>query len=374
MSWIPENRTPTIVLSVAGLVIAASCWGLYTSDGAAKARERDARLAEAQGGGPSFAGARTAVEVVTVRSTPAAEVIELSSVLAPVRSTWVAAEIAGAILEVPAAEHAPIQKNGVLVRLDPALPEAELIRAKASYNLAKAELERQQHLGTRSVASEADLDRAVAEERRSYAALLEARTRLDHTTIVAPFDGLVNSLDLDPGAYVSPGTRIAEVLDVSTLELTVPVSDRQVSAIRVGAVARVRIDPLGNRVVEGQVVRAGRAPHAETHRYPVVIALANENGAMLPGMLAHAILEVGTAPTIRLPVRAVIHEFELDYVFAIDDEGYARRVRVATRPVPFRPDQVEIQAGLAEGTRVAVTSVSQLRNGVGVDAKPVSAP
>jgi membrane fusion protein (multidrug efflux system) len=355
----PANRTPLIVLSIAGLVIAASCWGLYSSEGAVKARERDARLAEAEQGGAASEGPRTVVDVVTVKRAPAAEVVELSGVLEAIRSTWVAAEIAGSILAVPAKEHTPIEQGGVLVRLDPALPRAELIRAQASYDLAKAEL-----------------DRAVAEERRSYAALLEARARLGHTTISAPFDGLVNSLDLDPGAFVSPGTPIAEVLDVSTLELTVPVSDRQIGAIAVGDVARVRVDPLGNRLVEGKVVRKGRAPQAETQRYPVVIELSGDEAgrALLPGMLAHAMLEVGTAPTIRLPSQAVIRQFELDYVYEIDSQDVAKRVRVSTRPVPFRPDQVEVQEGLADGARVAVSAISQLRNGVAVDARAVPAP
>jgi membrane fusion protein (multidrug efflux system) len=372
----PANRTPLIVLSIAGLVIAASCWGLYSSEGAVKARERDARLAEAEQGAAASEGPRTVVDVVTVKRAPAAEVVELSGVLEAIRSTWVAAEIAGSILAVPAKEHTPIEQGGVLVRLDPALPRAELIRAQASYDLAKAELDRQQQLGTQSVASKAELDRAVAEERRSYAALLEARARLGHTTISAPFDGLVNSLDLDPGAFVSPGTPIAEVLDVSTLELTVPVSDRQIGAIAVGDVARVRVDPLGNRLVEGKVVRKGRAPQAETQRYPVVIELSGDEAgrALLPGMLAHAMLEVGTAPTIRLPSQAVIRQFELDYVYEIDSQDVAKRVRVSTRPVPFRPDQVEVQEGLADGARVAVSAISQLRNGVAVDARAVPAP
>ena len=374
VSWIAERRTPISVLAVAALIVAASCWGLYTSEGSVKARERDARRAEAQAAGPASGSSPLRVEVIRVERRPSAEVIELSGVLESIRSTWVAAEIAGSILEVSAAEHAPIRKDGVLLRLDPALPRAQLIRARASHALAKAELARQESLGSRSVASEADLDRALAEERRSYAALLEAQTRLGHSVIRAPFDGLVNSLDLDPGAFVSPGTPIAQVLDTTTLELSLLVSDRQVAAIQIGDVARVRIDPLGNGLVEGKVVRKGRAPQDTTQRYPVVIALANERGVMFPGMLAHARLEMGRAPAIRLPERALIREFELDYVFAIDTEGRARRLRVSTRPVPFRPDQVEVQAGLEEGQRVAVSGVSQLSEGLPVEAAAVARP
>ncbi len=366
VSWLAQNRTPLIVLGVAGLLLALGLRGLYTSEGAAKARERDARLAEAQSKGPGSGTPILQVDVMLAQRAPDADVVELAGVLEPIRATWVAAELAGRVVKVPAQEHAPIEKGGVLVQLDASLPRAELIRSEASHELAKVELERQERLGQRSVASKAELDRARAEERRSWAAVLEARTRLGHTRIVAPFDGLVNALDLDPGAYVQPGTRIAEVLDVSAVEVSVPVSDRQIGAISVGDVAKVRVDALGNDALDGTVVRVAGAPEAASQRYPVVVELPNPDGRYLPGMLAHVSLGVGNEPSIRIPARAVIREFELDYVFVVEAPDVARRVRVATRPVPFRPDQVEVRDGLPDEAKVIVSAVSQLRDGMRV--------
>ncbi len=366
VSVLPSNRTPIWVVGAAILVALAGMWGLYTSDGAAKARERDERLSNARSGSPVETVPTLEVEIVTAKRVADAEIVELTGVLEPIRSTWVAAEVAGRIIEVPAEEYAPIEAGGLLVQLDAALAEAELIRARALHALAKDELERQQRLGKHSVASEADLDRASAEERRSYAGLLEARARLAYTRITSPFDGLVNALDLDPGAYVQPGTRIAEILDISHVELTVLVGDRQIPALTPGVAARVRVDPLGNQLFEGRIVRVGRAPQGNTQRYPVVVALDNSRGLLFPGMLAQVQIEVGTAQRIRVPARALLREFELDYVFVLDEADASRRVRVATRPIPFRPDQVEIESGLSEGDRIVVTAVHQLHDGMRV--------
>jgi len=366
MNWPKIQRTPALVLAVALLIALASMWAFYTSDGAAKARERDARLQAALASGADALGPTLEVSVVVAKLSTSTEIVELAGVLEPVRSTWVAAEIAGRILEVPAEEHAPIVRGGLLVQIDSSLPRAELIRAEANLLLARSELERQEKLGSRSVASEAELDRAKAEERRAFAAVLEARTRLGHTRITAPFDGLVNSLDFDPGAYVQPGTPIAEILDLSQIEVTVLVGDRQVNVLRSGTQVKVRIDVLGSEPFAGRVARVAGAPQDGGQRYPVVVLLDNPANHLRPGMLAHVLFEVGTVSAIRLPRRTVLHEFELDYVFVLDENDAARRVRVLTRPVAFRPDQIEVREGLADGDRVVVTALEQLRVGMHV--------
>ena len=132
-----------------------------------------------------------------------------------------------------------------------------------------------------------------------------------------------------------------------------------------GTRRNVRVDALGNAFLEGRIVRVGGAPQEGGQRYPVVVALPAAS-AVRPGMLAHVQLELGQATAIRVPSRAVIREFELDYVFVIEEGDVARRVRVATRPVPFRPDRVEITSGLEAGARIAVNGVDQLRTGLGV--------
>ena len=372
MSRLASRRTPILALLLAGLFGLTAIWGFYTSDSAAKARERDARLAaaRAQGEAPTATTPTLEVEIEVARSVPQREIVELTGVLEPIRSTWVAAELAGRIVEVPAVEHAHVEQGALLVRLEGALPEAELIRAEASHALAESELARQRRLGSRSVASEAELDQAEAEERRTFAALLEARTRVAYTRITAPFDGLVNALELDPGAYVQPGTPIAEVLDLSTLEVTVLVGDRQVSVLHPGDAVDVRVDARGNQSFSGRIVRVAGAPQDGGQRYPVVIALENpaegQGRDLRPGMLAHVRFEVGTRQAIRLPARALLHEFELDYVFVLEKGNRARRARVSIRPVPFRPDRVEITRGLTDGDRVVVTAADQLRNGMRV--------
>ena len=124
---------------------------------------------------------------------------------------------------------------------------------------------------------------------------------------------------------------------------------------------------------EGRVLRVGRAPDADTNRYPVPIRVPNPEERLLPGMLGSVRFSLGEArASLELPRSALRREFELDYVFVLEgvDEGdglaVARRRRVTTRTLPFRPDRIEVTDGLAEGELIAVTSVRELREGTRV--------
>jgi hypothetical protein len=73
--------------------------------------------------------------------------------------------------------------------------------------------------------------------------------------------------------------------------------------------------------------------------------------------------------SMTLPLDAVVKEFGLQYVFVVEEtqQGWtAIKRRIDTRAIPFRPTELEVNAGLAEGERIAISSVRQLRNGMAV--------
>jgi membrane fusion protein (multidrug efflux system) len=302
-------------------------------------------------------------------------------VLAPIRSVVVAAEVAGRVVAVGAEEHERVEEGAVLIEVERTFLEAaveraraQLLRAQAAHGLAVTELERQRGLAEREVASEAQLDRASNEERASYAGLLDARaalsdarTRLEKTAITAPFAGVVNSLDLEPGAYLQPGQAVVELLDLSEIEVEFGVTDREVVALQVGDPVSVQVDVFPEESFAGSIAQVGHAADEESRKYPVQAHVPNPDGRLLASMLGRVRFSVGnSSPAIWIPRRALQREFELDYLFVLEgDSGAAvvERRRVKTRPVPFRPGLIEVIEGLGNGERVAVSGVRQLREG-----------
>jgi membrane fusion protein (multidrug efflux system) len=380
------KTVPMIVLALAGAALLGAMVMFWTSPDAVARRERDATVSrgeatESAAARPVVGDAQLAVAVHVARREVGSVTAEVSAVLAPIRSVVVAAEVAGQVVAVNADEHERVEAGAVLIEIERTFLEAaveraraQLLRAKAAHGLAVTELERQRGLAEREIASEAQLDRASNQERASYAALLDARaalsdarTRLEKTAIAAPFAGVVNALDLEPGAYLQPGQAVVELLDLSEIEVEFGVTDREVVALEIGDPVSLRVDVFPEERFPGTIAQVGRAADERTRKYPIKAQVPNPEGRLLASMLGRVRFSVGdSSPVIWIPRRALQREFELDYLFVLEGGARApvvRRRRVATRPVPFRPDLVEVIEGLEDGERIAVSGVRELREG-----------
>jgi membrane fusion protein (multidrug efflux system) len=382
------KRVPLIVMTVAAAALLGAMLMFWTSPNAVAQRQREEAVTATQGAGaPAAVASGVSAEVLhavqahVARREVGRVTTELSAVLAPIRSVVVAAEVGGRVVAVGAEEHEWVEADAVLIQIERTFLEAsveraraQVLRAEAARGLAVTELERQRGLAEREVASEAQLDRALNQERASYAALLDARaaltdarTRLEKTSITAPFAGVVNSLDLEPGAYLQPGQAVVELLDLTAIEVESGVTDREVVALQVGDPVSLRVEVFPEEWFAGTIAQVGRAADQRTRKYPVQAHVPNPDGRLLASMLGKLRFSVGdSSPAIWIPRRALQSEYELDYVFVLEGDtstAVVRRRRVTTRSVPFRPGLIEVLEGLNDSERVAISGVRELREG-----------
>ena len=380
------TRVQQVVGAITLVSLLLAFWLVRTSPSAVASREREARLAEALA--PVATGSRpsTALEIEAreVRLAPVRRVAEVAAMLDAVHRVSLAAEVEGRVVEVLVDEHARVEAGAPLVRLEPGFHEAAELRAEgafrraqANHELARIELKRQQGLSKRRVGSTADLDRAVnterarsAEVQEAQATLSEARLRLSKAWIRAPFAGFVERLDLEPGAYLRAGEHVADLLDLDEIEVEVGLTDREIVAISAGDPATLYVDVWADEEFAGVVTGVGSAVDPQSQKYPVELRVPNPDHRLLPGMLGRVRFELGEdRAAIRIPRAAAQSEFELSYVYVIQDvDGVevTMRRRISTRRVPFRPDLLEVLSGLQEGDRVAVSRIRELRDGLPV--------
>jgi membrane fusion protein (multidrug efflux system) len=321
------------------------------------------------------------VQALRIRAVPVRSRAQLAAVLQPRRSVEIFSETSGPVVQVGAEALDRVEEGRLLVAVEPLAAEVEveravanLARSESELALARSNLERRSSLARRSVASDADLEEAQNAEKvaaavlsQSRAELRKARDDLAKKTISAPFAGVLRSFDVEEGEYVGEGQKLGELLDLSTARARLGLTDRQVVAVRAGQRVDVAVEAHPGSAFEGEILRVGAAADPVNKKFPVEVELPNPDGLLLPGMVVRVRLDLDE-PQLRalIPHEATVEEFGLRFVWVIEEEqedAVVRRRRVEVRALPFRPGELEVLSGLAEGDEIALGATRQLRDG-----------
>ncbi len=208
--------------------------------------------------------------------------------------------------------------------------EAVLARAQADGDRTKSEFERQKKLYEREVIStrEFDLaktsyegaearireagegltlvrkgprrekiDQAKANLEQTRQALALAETRMGYSVLLSPFSGIVLSDNIETGEFVSSGTPVITMGDLSRLYLRAYINETDLGRVKVGQKVRVTTDTFPNKVYEGKITfiasQAEFTPkNVQTQKervklvYRIKVDIPNPNMELKPGMPA----------------------------------------------------------------------------------------
>ncbi|MCC5809147.1 MAG: efflux RND transporter periplasmic adaptor subunit [Ectothiorhodospiraceae bacterium] len=322
----------------------------------------DAQAQGPQGGGPS--GGSVPVEVFEASHGSVEYAVEAVGSTLASESVDVVAEVAGRITAIGFEEGERVSQGDMLFELDLAREQAELREAIAQRDDFRVRLRRARVLLQDDDISEAQVDELRAALEGAEARVAVAESRLRERTIRAPFDGVTGLRQISLGAYVSPGTPLTTLDDLSVLRLEFSVPERFLAELRPGLVVQARNIAFQDGVFEGAVVRVGSRVDPVSRSVRVQAELPNEDGSLRSGMFMNARLVLGQRDdAVMIPEQALMPEGQRTYVFVVVDD-VARRVEVRTGQ--RRAGMVEIREGLAQGDLIATAGLQRLRDGATV--------
>jgi multidrug efflux pump subunit AcrA (membrane-fusion protein) len=202
--------------------------------------------------------------------------------------------------------------------------------------------------------ADAKLASSRAQLQRARADLEQARSQENGLTVRAAADGLVQTVDVDPGASVPQNTAIAKIADQHDLKVVIPVAESDAHAIV--PFMQVKID-TGNGQLNGFVSRI--APSARNGTVAVDVAIHNGDtlnerlDATVNGRII--ISQIRNALSITRPVGA--SDLTTVELYKLIDGG-ARALRVRVQLGRGTTDRVAVLSGLAEGDTVIVSDMS----------------
>ena len=318
------------------------------------------------------------VPTTKVRTATISEEIIAVGRLRAVFSTDIRSEINGRIAKIMAVDGQRLKRDEDILRLDQqdiltqlAEMERTIEGAKLRTLRARRDHERQLELQKRGVVTSKDLedsrinlslsenDTAISESR-----LANLRDKLTKTIIQAPHDGTLLLKDLTEGQVVtsaaaqSGGTVLGEVADLSLLMIRTNINEIDVARLKVGDVARVRVDAMRSVQMTGTIKRiatsALESAGDRTRVFPVDVVLDDPDQRLRPGMSATVMFTLARAENVNaLALSAVFSTAEaLRYVFIRKGLGFeVRQVEIGIADTRY----VEITSGLKIGDEVART-------------------
>ncbi len=109
-----------------------------------------------------------------------------------------------------------------------------------------------------------------------YYVIRSAEERLSKYRIVAPFEGVLTTVDIQTGALVRPGQRIGQFLRTGTYELKSTVSLGDLQFVKPGQTVKLTSEDTGQEYT-GTIRRIGEQIESATQMLPIYIEISGPN-------------------------------------------------------------------------------------------------
>jgi RND family efflux transporter MFP subunit len=304
------------------------------------------------------------------------EAISVTGVVKPHLETDLAAQIVAPVSSITKREGDHFRRGEVLVRLHaPALAagvaqayaalqgvEKQEGAATAQATLAAATSARYAQLRERHSVTPYELDQmkeqnvtAQAQQQNAEALVSAARYALviqqanaADASLYAPFDGVVTSRLVDPGAMAAPGVPLLRLQSSGATEVEFSAPESLLDSLHVGSNLAVSLSNGSPR--EARVATIAPAGDAASHSF-LIKATLPASSVWRSGTVVQISLPSQRAATRTfIPSRAVIQQGGLDAVMAIDTKGQAT-VRYVTLGATSET-QTEVLTGIRPGDRL----------------------
>ena len=253
------------------------------------------------------------------------------------------AEVAGTVVQVLVRPGDRVKRGAPLVILDPRPFDLAVQEAEAAID--ESQVRYQDAVAPDSIV----FGRPPTPEQRRIAlirsGLMTARVRLERAklereraTIVAPYDGMVDRVDISMGERVTAGANITRVVNLNALRIEAAVLEHDLPLIKEGGSAVITSAAAPDMAVTGRISAVLPVIDSTTRSGRAYVRLTG-GGALRPGMYADVRLEASRLTNRRLvPARAVIERDGRPLVFVVK-EGRAQWVYI----LPGRTNGIETE-------------------------------
>ena len=265
--------------------------------------------------------------------------------------------VSGRIQKIYVKEGDQVKKGQLLAELDPTDFEITLKDREASYKTAKANYDRAKELVEKDAISRVEHDNIRAQYHTAQANLNSAKQDLVYTKLKADFDGYIAKRYVENFEEVLRSEKIFSLQDVSSLKMIIDVPENLMITIDKSSTGQRELyatfDNIKNKRFPLKFREASTKADPSTKTFEVTLTMDSSQDY------------TGSAPTVTLPVSAVISDNRKQATVWIVDEDTMTVHPKKVVPGLMTGDSIQVD-GLSPGDRIVTAGASFLRENMKV--------
>jgi multidrug efflux system membrane fusion protein len=301
--------------------------------------------------------------------------------LAAVHQVNVTSDVSGRITEILFTAGTEVKAGSPLIQLFDAPEQADLASFKAQATVAQLSLDRAKQLASRQFGPQATVDSTQAAFDQANAGIARTQAVISQKLVRAPFDGELGVRKVEVGQFLTAGTQIVTLTDLSMLYLNFTVTEKDSGNLKVGQTVRIRVDAYPGRTFEGKITTIEPQIATDTRNIRVQATIENPDKILKSGMFATTTVVLPDKPAVvTVPETAVDYTLYGDSVYLITEKKEAdgktslTAVRTFVRTGNRIDGRAEILTGLNAGDRVVAVGQLKLQSGAAVAISTDPAP
>jgi multidrug efflux system membrane fusion protein len=315
----------------------------------------------------------TLVTVAEAKSEVIPNLLTAVGDLAAVHQVNVTSDVSGRITDIMFTAGSTVKAGTPLVQLFDAPDQGDLASFRAQAIVGQLSLDRAKQLAARQFGPQATVDTAQAAFDQANAGIAKTEAIISQKLVRAPFDGVLGVRHVEVGQYLTAGTQIVTLTDLSEIYANLTTTEKESATLNVGQTVRVAVDAYPGRVFEGKITTIEPQINADTRNIHVQATMDNPDHVLKPGMFATTTVVLPDKPAVvTIPETAVDYTLYGDSVFLITekkaDDGTSSltAVRTFVRTGDRIGGRAVITSGLKPGDRVVAVGQLKLQSGAAV--------
>jgi membrane fusion protein (multidrug efflux system) len=288
-------------------------------------------------------------KVVTIEQSNTTLLAEYPASLEGITDIDIRAKVDGYIEKIYVQEGQEVKKGQLLFKLETQTATQEAAAAKAKITAAQVEVDRLQPLVERNIISDVQLATAKANLAGVKSTYQSIVARINYATIKSPVNGIVGTLPLRIGSYVSSQTvePLTTISDVSTIYAYFSVNEKQQLDIMMNAEGKTFQDKVNNMPPvnlvlsngslfeqKGKIQTFSGQANEQTGSFNVRSSFPNANRLLRSGESGIIQIPTKLQDVIIIPQNATLEMQDKRIALVVDKENKVKAVPITVRPVP----------------------------------------